>query len=358
MNMVVDNLSCHTAIVTGATGWLGAAVVNSLVHGISEIEITPNFYFEKVRVLVLPGEDDSNLKKISDKIEIIRGDIRSLKDCQNLVRGFEGSLLFHTAGIIHPRSVREFYEINLQGTINLLEAAKSGKVKRAVVVSSNSPIGCNPIVGHLFDESSSFNPYMHYGQSKMKMELAVMRIQQEGGLETTRLRAPWFYGPHQPIRQTLFFQMIRDGKMPIIGDGTNLRSMAYISNLVQGILLAADQSVANGKVYWIADERPYSMNEIVDTIESVMTFDFGIKCAHKRLRLPNITSDVAWLIDKTIQSCGLYNQKIHVLSEMNKNIACSVQLAKRELGYVPNIDLRLGIKKSIEWALSNNWNNG
>ena len=60
-----------------------------------------------------------------------------------------------------------------------------------------------------------------------------------GRLETVIVRPPWFYGPYQPPRQSLFFRMIRDGKAPIVGDGNNLRSMAYIDNLSQGLILAA-----------------------------------------------------------------------------------------------------------------------
>jgi nucleoside-diphosphate-sugar epimerase len=353
MTQVKDNLSGRTAIITGANGWLGKGLVHSIAHGIDGLDPLPNNSFDKIRVLVLPEEDVTALRGISDNIEIIRGDVRLPNDCERLVNGYEGAVLFHTAGIIHPRIIKDFYEINLNGTLNVLNAAKNNKLKRAVIVSSNSPIGCNPVAGHLFDEESPFNPYMHYGRSKMLMEQGVIRVQEEGVLETVRIRAPWFYGPFQPERQTLFFQMIRDGKGPIVGDGKNLRSMAYIDNLAQGLLLAASKPFANGKVYWIADERPYSMNEIIDTIESVLELDFGIKCAHKRLRLPNIASDVAWVIDKSLQSVGLYHQKMHVLSEMNKNIACSIGLAQLELGYRPTIDLKAGMRKSIGWALAN-----
>lgn len=353
MTQVVGDLSKRTAIITGANGWLGKGLVHSIAYGINGLDPLSINSFDKIRVLVLPEEDVTALQAISDNIEIIRGDVRLPSDCERLVNGFEGAVLFHTAGIIHPRVIKDFYEINLNGTLNVLNAAVNSKLKRAVIVSSNSPIGCNPVIGHLFDEESPFNPYMHYGRSKMLMEQGVIRVQEGGGVETVRIRAPWFYGPFQPERQTLFFQMIRDGKGPIVGDGKNLRSMAYIDNLAQGLLLAASNPFANGKVYWIADERPYSMNEIIDTIESVLELDFGIKCAHKRLRLPSIASDVAWVIDKSLQGVGLYHQKMHVLSEMNKNIACSIDLAQLELGYRPTIDLKVGMRKSIEWTLAN-----
>ena len=67
----------------------------------------------------------------------------------------------------------------------------------------------------------------------MLMELAVKQRQQTGNIQTVFIRHPWFYGPFQPPRQTLFFEMIRSGKIPIVGRGDNLRSMAYVNNLVQ-----------------------------------------------------------------------------------------------------------------------------
>src|SRR5436309_999171 len=80
---------------------------------------------------------------------------------------------------------------------------------------------------------------------------------------------------------------------PIVGSGENLRSMSYIDNLCQGLLLAAAVERANGQIYWIADRRPYSMNEIVDTVERLLETEFGHKCAHKRLRLPSLASSIA-----------------------------------------------------------------
>jgi nucleoside-diphosphate-sugar epimerase len=249
--------------------------------------------------------------------------------------------------------VREFYDINLNGTINILDAAAEAHVRRAVVMSSNSPCGCNPHPDHVFDELSPYHPYMNYGRSKMQMELAVKERQRFGSIETAIIRAPWFYGPNQPARQTLFFKMIRDGKAPIVGSGTNLRSMAYVDNLCQGLILAGLVKEAAGRTYWIADRRPYSMNEVVDTIECLLETEFGQKCAHKRLRLPSMASSVAYAADAFLQGMGLYHQKIHVLSEMNKTIACSVALAEKELGYDPKVSLEEGMRRSLAWCFAN-----
>src|SRR4029450_8546644 len=102
----------------------------------------------------------------------------------------------------------------------------------------------------------------------------VAEIQAGGRLETVVIRAPWFYGPFQPPRQTLFFTMIRAGKAPIVGGGGNLRSMAYTDNLAQGTLRAARVEQAAGRTYWIADRRPYAMNEVVDTVERLLESEF------------------------------------------------------------------------------------
>jgi nucleoside-diphosphate-sugar epimerase len=114
--------------------------------------------------------------------------------------------------------------------------------------------------------------------------------------------------------------------------------------------LAAAVEAAGGRTYWIADARPYAMSEIVDTVERLLETEFGQKCVHKRMRLPGLASEVAWVADKMLQGLGLYHQKIHVLSEMNKTIACSVEKARAELGYRPVVDLEEGMRRSLKWV--------
>jgi nucleoside-diphosphate-sugar epimerase len=342
------NPEISQVLITGSLGWLGSRLVETVVTGLPDHPaLKEPSRTLRIRCLVQPGQDSTALRQLSSRIECIDGDIRNPQHCERFVHGAAGATLIHTAGIIHPARVTDFFQINRDGTANLLDAAIAAGLRRAVVVSSNSPCGCNPHRDHLFDEQSPYRPYMNYGRSKMEMERAV--IARQDRIQTVIIRAPWFYGPNQPPRQTLFFSMIRDGKMPIVGDGQNLRSMAYVDNLCQGLMLAAETESAAGRIYWIADKRPYSMNEIVDTVERLLETEFGQECAHKRTRLPGVASEVAWLADKSLQALGIYNQKIHVLSEMNKTIACSVALAEKELGYIPAIELEEGMRRSIQW---------
>jgi nucleoside-diphosphate-sugar epimerase len=95
------------------------------------------------------------------------------------------------------------------------------------------------------------------------------------------------------------------------------------------------------------------MNEIVDTVEDLLEKDFGMEVAHDRMRLPSVASEVALVVDAAVQRTGLYQQKVHVLSEMNKTIACSVDKARAELGYRPGVELREGMRRSIQWCLEN-----
>ncbi len=336
-------------LVTGAAGWLGRGLVDALVDGLPDCPglRTPPTDTD-VRALVLPAQAEE--APIGPRVQVVTGDLRDPAACARFCADARDAILFHVAGVIHPRRVREFYEVNVDATKRLLAAAAAARVRRAVVVSSSSPCGSNPHPDHRFDETSAYRPSRHYGRSKMLMEQAVQEFATAGTIETVVIRAPWFYGPRQPPRQTLFFRMIRDGKAPIVGDGENLRSMSYIDNVCQGLLLAARVPQARGNIYWIADERPYSTNEIVDTVERLLEAEFGQRCAHRRRRLPGVVGGVARLADGALQRAGLYHQKIHVLSEMDETIACSVERARRDLGYTPSVALEEGMRRSLRWV--------
>ncbi len=334
------------SIVTGAPGWLGTRLVHALANGVADVpSLGPTD--RRTRCLVLPGADASELEAMG--AEIVRGDIT---DPASLVRLFDGArdaTVFHIAGVIHPtRGIGEFHAVNVGGTSNLLEAARAAKIRRFVHVSSNSPIGTNAAADQVFDEEAPYHPYMRYGKTKMLAEQAVRAVTD---FEYVIIRPPWFYGPGQPPRQSLFFAMIRDGKMPIVGSGDNRRSMAYVDNICQGLILCDRVARAAGNIYWIADRKPYAMTEIVATIEQVLERDFSIRVAHKTRRLPGFASSVAYGIDAVTQSLGIYLQKIHVLSEMNKTIACTIAKAETELGYDPKIALEEGMRRSIAWVL-------
>jgi nucleoside-diphosphate-sugar epimerase len=340
------------ALVTGAPGWLGTRLVQSLAEGLAEVPALASGSDREIRVLVCGGADTAALLKIRGNVRLFPGDVTDPSSLAAFCNGAEGATLFHGAGIIHPeRGIRQLYDVNEGGTRNLLHAATSHGVRRFIHVSSNSPIGLNPSADHVFDEDAPYRPYMHYGKSKKRGEDLVNQAHASGAIETVIIRPPWFYGTNQPERQSRFIRMVRDGKAPIVGPGSNRRSMAYIDNICQGLLLCERQAHARGRTYWIADERPYPMTEIIDTIERVLEEDFSVRVAHRRMRLPGLAAEVAVASDWLLQSAGLYVTPLHVLGEMNKTIACSIERARRELGYEPRIALREGMRRSIQWML-------
>jgi nucleoside-diphosphate-sugar epimerase len=339
------------AIVTGASGWLGRRLVAGLRRGLPDVGALSTPSQRAVRCLTLGAADREVVARADPAAEVVAGDLRDANSLRALFAGANGATVFHTAGLIHPKSVRDFYAVNVEGTRTLLDAAARAGVRRFVHVSSNSPIGCNPNPDHRFDEHAPYNPYMNYGRSKKQAEDLVNAAYGKDELESVIVRPPWFYGPGQPPRQTEFFTMIKEGRMPIVGGGGNRRSMAYVDNIVQGLLLCEQTERAAGRTYWIADRRAYTMNEIVSTVADVLEQDFGMKVSRRTVKLPGIVSECALLADRLLQGVGLYHQKIHVLSEMNKNIACSIDRARGELGYDPKIELREGMVRSVKALL-------
>lgn len=331
------------AVVTGVPGWLGTSLVEALAKGAKyrSIQTEPR----RVRCIVQPGLDVAPLERLGDNIEIVRADLRDPRATADVCK--DAGTVFHAAGVIHPRRVQELYDINVTGTQNILQAAISAKARRFVFVSSNSPAGLNDTPGRLMSEDDPPRPYLSYGLSKLQSEWLVNDAHRQGHIEGTILRPCWFYGPNQPLRQSRFFSMIKKGNPIVIGRGDNLRSMSYVDNTVQGLLLADAVDEAAGHTYWITDKRPYSFIEIIHTVAKVL----GVQVRPRYL--PGIGSDVARLVDSLLQMGGLYNQEIHVAGELAASIAVSIDKARRDLGYEPEIELEEGMRRSIEWCRAN-----
>ena len=329
-------------IVTGAVGWLGTGLVTALT-GDGEYA-RPGI----VRGLVRPEEPTVQLP---DAVDVVRGDVTDPASLDALFAGLSGDVdLIHTAGVIHPAaSMDEFDAVNHIGTRNVMDAARRHGVRRVVHVSSNSPFGTNGARNDRFGNDEPYHPYLGYGQSKMDGELAVLAAV-EGGLNAVMVRPPWFYGPHQPARQTTFFTMVKKGRFPILGDGGQVRSMTYIDNLVQGIVRAELTDTAPGKGWWIADAEPYTVTEIVETVGDALRAE-GFEVKPNSFKLPNLAGTVAEKIDTAAQKAGKYITQFHVLGEMNKNIAVDISAARADLGYDPQVSLAEGMRNSIRWCL-------
>ncbi len=339
-------------IVTGADGWLGIGLINRLAKEIQNQK--SEFYGIEIIAFV---QSDVMRKKFDEfGIKFIVGDLKNEEDTKKLLKEAEGALIFNIAGIIHPKvfSQNSFDKVNHIAMASFAKKSYDNGVKKFIAMSSNSPCGYSKDISCRFDENSKYSPYMGYGKSKMEMEkkiIAMAKISDKTNYSI--VRSPWFYGPYQPQRQTEFFSLIKKGVFPLIGDGKSMRSMAYVDNLIDGLILVSKYYDSNGEIFWISDESPYSMKEIVSTVRGLLKNEFGFKVVERQINLPSILSDFARYADYMTQHLGIYIQKVHVLSEMNQTIACNINKAKDLLGYNPKIQLEEGMRRSINWCLNN-----
>jgi nucleoside-diphosphate-sugar epimerase len=329
-------------LVNGTPGWLGNRFLEVLAKGFDGRQSPVDW---SLRCLVLKGTDPAFIRSLSARkpIEVVEGDVTDPRTLEEAVRGVD--VVFHLVGLIHPSRIRQLYEVNSIGTSNMLEASARGGVRRFVFISSNSVAGTNPDPRRLMTEDDPPRPYLNYGRSKYRAEQSVAEFHRSGRLETVILRPCWYYGPNQPERQTTFFRMIKKGNPILFGSGETLRSMSYVDNTCRAMLLAAESPKAAGQTYWIADKRPYTVNEIYSTVARLL----GVRRFAPR-RVPNLVSEACLAADVCLQAAGLYVKEIHVAGEMNKNIACSIEKAARELGYDPQIELEEGMRRSIAWC--------
>ena len=327
-------------VVTGAGGWLGRNLVDALAPERA-----------LVRVLVQTEDDAALLALTGRSVQPVVGDVRHPAALDELFAGVAaGATVVHAAAVIHPeRRVREVFDVNVGGTSLILDRARRTGMGRLVHISSNSPFGANRHAEHRFHEQSPYDPYLGYGASKQEAEELVRTAAERGDVDAVIVRPPWFYGPHQPGRQTQWLRAVRRGRFPLVGDGSNRRSMVYTGNLVHGIL-RAEAAAPTGAIYWIADPDPHTMVEVLATVRRALEAE-GLPVSSGQPRLPRLAGAVAEGVDRAVQRSGRYVQAVHVLGELKETIACDTSLAQREIGYAPSTDLFDGMRASIRWCL-------
>jgi len=334
----------ETIVVTGAAGWLGQNLVRTLAAQPER---------KRIRCLVHEPVDAAVLEVIDPRIEVVAGDVRDPAVIDTLFENVKGASVVHAAAVIHPaRQVRELFDVNVGGTQLVLDRARRVGAARFVHVSSNSPFGANRTSDDRFDEDSPFAPYMAYGRSKLEAEQLVQRSYDRGDLATVIVRPPWFYGPFQPERQTQFLAAVRRGRFPLVGPGSQRRSMVYTGNLVQGVLRAEVSEVAPGRAYWIADAEPYALRDVLETVRRALEAE-GLAVTHRRpFVIPRLAGVVAEKLDALAQGTGRYVQALHVLGELKDTIACDISRARKDLGYEPTVALFEGMRASVRWCLA------
>jgi len=304
------------AIVTGCAGFIGSHLVEKLTNEKWDVVGIDNFHPYYSKNLKI-----SNIKQISQNtnFKFIEGSILNDEDLEKLPK--ETDYLFHFAAIAGVRnSIKnpdEYFEINVEGTKKILKKYSHGKV---IFASTSSVYGEVEKNEFPVNEKHNLKPISPYGESKKKAEQVCLEIAEKNKLELTMLRFYTVYGPRQRPDEafTKFIRLIQENKsIPVYGDGSKERDFTYVSDIVDGVFLAAKKGTG---VYNLGSGNPISLNKMIDTIEKIM---------NKKIVRDYVDSPIGDV------------QKTH--AEITK--------AKEEICYEPKIKFEEGVKNCINWCL-------
>lgn len=254
-------------LVTGGAGFIGSNLVRALLERGDDVRVLDNF----------STGSRGNLAGLERDVEVVEGELRSYERVHNATRGIE--LVFHQGALPSvPRSVHDPLTtgaVNVEGTLNVLLAARDEGVRRVVFASSSSVYGNSGALPRA--ESATPDPIAPYAVSKLAAERYCVSFSRVYSLETVALRYFNVFGPNQdPTSQYAavvprFISAIAAGEpVPIYGDGTQSRDFTYVTNVVAANLLAADADGVNGAVLNVATGISTTVDELADTIGEVL----------------------------------------------------------------------------------------
>ena len=302
-------------LITGGAGFIGANLAHTLVARGETVRILDDFSTGR----------PENLRGIEDRIEILRGDIRDPATMSRAVNGVE--VILHQAALnSNPRSIQEpvqTNDVNVGGTLTLLQAARAAGTRRVVYASSSSVYG--EAAGLPKTEDMPTAPKAPYGVSKLAAELYCRVFTQVYGIETVSLRYFNVYGPRQhPDSEYAaviprFLRRMLAGKRPVIfGDGEQSRDFTPVDNVVAANLLAAESREGIGEVMNIAGGQPSTLNQLVAWLNELLGTDLP------PIYEPPRPADI-------------------------RHSYASIHMAGSLLGYQPQMDVREGLRHTIEW---------
>lgn len=324
----MKDISDKTFTVTGGAGFIGSALVEELLLQGCRVICLDNFSTGKLRNI------ESFLK--NGRFELIEGDIRNFNDCRRAVE--KSDIVLHQAALGSvPRSVADpatTHDVNINGFLNMILASRDAGIKRFVYASSSSVYGDQPDLPKLEDKTG--NLLSPYAVTKKVKELYARVFAELYGMEVIGLRYFNVFGRRQDPEGAYaaviprFITALIRGENPVIyGDGKQSRDFTYIDNVVQANLLAAsvDNKEALNNVYNIAFGEQYTLLEMFMVMK-------GILAVYK----PDITK---------IEPAFTETRTGDILHSH-----ASIEKARRLLGYDPQIDMMSGMKRTVEWYMS------
>jgi nucleoside-diphosphate-sugar epimerase len=253
-------------LVTGGAGFIGSNTVDELVRRGHSVVVLDD---------LTSGKED-NLVEIRNKITFIKGSITDIEVVRKAMH--EAEFVLHLAARTSvPRSVKDPIEtnkINIDGTLNVLVAAKELKVKRVVFAASSSAYGETPTLPKL--ESMQPQPISPYGVTKYVGELYGQTFGKCYGLENVSLRYFNIFGPRQDpsspysgVLAKFCTSFLEDTPPVVFGDGEQTRDFTYVENAVQANLLACEAANASGKVFNVGVGGRVSLNEVLRALAKI-----------------------------------------------------------------------------------------
>src|SRR6266566_3453606 len=318
-------------LITGATGLLGS-------HLIKELQDRG----ETIRALVLPVENADKLT--SQGVEVVRGDIT---DASTLAPAVEGvDLIFHLAGMMGVwRPLADYRLVNVNGSENLYKAAQKAGVRRFVHTSSHTVYGLG--YGRFLTEKDALRPDPDpYSITKAEGDRLMRRLMLKSDVETVIIRPGTFFGPGDRLHFGRMGQRIKNGKGVIIGRGDNALPFCYVTDVVQGFMLAAYHEKAPGNVYNISNDQPLTQLEMFNAIADAVG---GVRPTRHLPYLPIYYGSI--VAERVVARATRTKPIVTQLGAMmfGSDNRHSVERARRELGYEPKVDLRTGITFAAEW---------
>jgi nucleoside-diphosphate-sugar epimerase len=333
----VLNARAMKVLLTGGSGFLGSYVAERLSAG-----------GHAIRALVRPKSERRFLAKLPG-LEFVSGAVEDRESLTAAVQGVDA--VVHVAGIVKARRPEDFFTVNAQGTRNLLEAVLArGGVKRFVHVSSLAAVGPSAD-GTPVHENAEPRPVTHYGKSKLEAEKAVLA--EAGRLPVTVIRPPLIYGPRD--RETLaFFSSIKNGVLPVMGDGGNTLSVIYGEDCAEAIALAATTANApSGRAYFVDDGQVLVWRDALKEVEAAMGkrafVRFGLPMG--AVKMAAAATELWGKMTNTAQMLTL--DKVNELSQ--RHWVCEGSGARRDLGWAPKTNWAAGTRAAVQWYRAEGW---